>query len=381
MDTSNLKVAILHYWFVTWRGGERVVRELLNIFPNADIYTLFYNEEACGDYLEGFNVYSSLLDRPFLRKRYQKIFPLYPLGVKSLKLKGQYDLIISSESGPIKGVLNDADCPHICYVHTPMRYCWGFMDDYLRVLPRFLRPLAKIEFERLARYDLKTVDNVDLYLANSFNVKRRVREYYSRDADVLYPPISLDLFEESRLRSLPLSKSDYYLSFGALTPYKRIDLLVESFNASGRRLLVIGEGGEKDRLMAMAKPNIEFLGGLDYDLISNIIKGARALIFPGEEDFGMIPLEVMAHGVPVIAYSQGGALETVVYKDGDVKNSTGVFFDAQNRESIDEALIKFENVMDDFDPIFIRRHAREFGSDIFVERFMEILKRFMNSRF
>lgn len=366
---KDLRVAIPHYWFTTWRGGEKVVRALLDIFPNSDIYTLFYDDAVCGKYLAGHNVVTSKID--FLREKYQKIFPLYPYGVKSLKLQGKYDLILSSESGPIKGIANPHQTPHLCYVHTPMRYCWGFTEEYLQTLPAIARPLARSAFDSLRRYDETTVAGVTKFVANSENVKDRVKRYYGRDASVVYPPIALDLFKTSNLTKFKASERDYYLSFGAITPYKAIGLLVDAFNECGRKLVVIGEGSERKKLEARAGRNITFTGALPYGAIQGYIRGAKALIFPGEEDFGMIPLEVMTHGVPVIAFGRGGALETVIQDDSDIASGTGLFFYEQTVASLDHAITRFERIQDDFDPGFIQMHARKFGEDHFKQKMIE----------
>ncbi len=367
ITNKNIKVAIAHYWFVTWRGGEKVVKAILDLFPNADIYTLFYEPATCGEHIGNHKVYSSILDKPFLRKKYQKIFPLYPIGVKSLKLNDDYDLIISSESGPIKGIANPNHIPHLCYIHTPMRYCWGFTQDYLDVLPGRIRPFAKLGFENLRRYDETTVKGVDKFVANSNNVAKRVKDFYHRDASVIYPPISLNLFRDDNLAQSKSSDREYYLSFGAITPYKAIGLLVDAFNANGKKLVVIGEGSERKRLEAKANSNIQFLGALPDKQIQEYILGAKALLFPGEEDFGMIPLEVMAHGVPVIAYGKGGALETVLENESDVSKSTGLFFHQQNVDALIEKIQYFDTIQNEFDPVFLRNHARKFGEDHFKD--------------
>jgi glycosyltransferase involved in cell wall biosynthesis len=364
INLSNKRIAVLHYWLVTWRGGEKVVRSILDLFPNADVYTLFYEPSVCGPHLVGHEVYSSVLNKPFLRKQYQKIFPLYPTGVRSLTIQGDYDLIISSESGPIKGVHNPNNIPHLCYIHTPMRYCWGFTQDYLNTLPKITRPFAKVAFETLRRYDETTVSGVNKFVANSQNVRARVKTYYDREASVVFPPIALDLFNEN-LVATQCSERGYYLSFGAITPYKGVGLLVDAFNKNGMPLVVIGEGSERKKLEAVAKSNIKFVGSLPYSKIKEYILGAKALLFPGEEDFGMIPLEVMAMGVPVLAYNKGGALETVVENLTNVPESTGMFFSEQGTDVLQNAIETFEKVQNDFDPTFIRAHARLFGEDHF----------------
>jgi len=375
-DLAKLKVAFVHYWLVTWRGGEKVLESMLKLFPNADIYTLFYDESVCGPYLKGHQVYSSSLDFPLLRKHYQKLFSLYPRGIRSLKLQGNYDLIISSESGPAKGIPNPDGIPHLCYIHSPMRYCWGYTEQYLKSLPAWSRGIAKGQFERLRKWDETTIDQVDQYVANSQNIADRVERYYQRKAEVCYPPIALDLFENE----LSSQEKKHYLSFGAITPYKNIELLVDCFNQNGQPLVIIGEGGEKKKLEAKAKDNIRFTGRLPWSQIMELIRESRALLFPGEEDFGMIPLEVMSQGVPTIALRKGGALETVVENLKTPQASSGLFFDEAKVSCLQEALVRFEGLEKQLDPHWIRNHARSFGEDFFQENFTQQVLNFINHR-
>ncbi|MDC0177549.1 glycosyltransferase [Polaribacter sp.] len=363
-----MKVAIVHYWFITRRGGEKVVESILKLYPEADIYTLFYDEDNYGNYLEGHKIYTSKYNTPFFRKHYQKIFPLYPRAIKSLKLKKEYDLIISSESGPAKGVKIENSAKHICYIHSPMRYCWGFTENYLNSMNPILRPLAKHFFKKLQDWDKTTINNVDLYIANSINVANRVEKFYKRIAEVVYPPIESKLFEESLI--LEYTK-EFYLSFGALTPYKRIDLLVDCFNNNGKKLVIIGSGSEKEKLQKKAKSNIEFKGFLEELELKKYIQNSKALLFPGEEDFGMIPLEVMSYGLPVIAYKKGGALETVIENKYNLSKSSGIFFEKQNLVALQEAIDYFETIENKFDPIWIRKHAENFEESKFLSSFSQ----------
>lgn len=371
-----MKVAIFHYWFVSRRGGEKVVESILKLFPDADVYTLFYDKENYGNHLENHKIYTSILNVPFFRKRHHKLFPLYPLGVKSLKLKKQYDLIISSESGPIKGIQNPYKTPHICYIHTPMRYCWGFIDEYLRVVSKPLRPLLKVLFERLRQWDKTTVNKVDLYIANSKNVAERVKTFYNREAKVLYPPISDEFFNKNTVSKLP---KEFFLSFGAITPYKRIDLLVETFNKNQKPLVIIGDGSEKKALMKKAKSNIMFKSNLPWKDIEDIFSKSKLLIFPGEEDFGMIPLEVMAYGIPVLAYKKGGALETVKEDINNVEQSTGLFFEKQTPESLNNGLEKFLQIEHLFDAKNIKKHAEKFKENVFLKKMNTEIKSFLSN--
>jgi glycosyltransferase involved in cell wall biosynthesis len=365
-----MKVAIIHYWFISRRGGEKVVESILKLYPGADIYTLFYDEEKYGNHLKKHNVYTSKYNTSFYRKYYQKIFPLYPKAIKSLKLKKDYDLIISSESGPAKGIQINNKAKHLCYIHSPMRYCWGFTQDYLNSINVLLRPFARFFFNRLKQWDRTTIDNVDLYVANSINVAKRVEKYYNKSANVVYPPIETKLFKQP----LALEKQkEFYLSFGALTPYKRIDLLVDCFNDNGKKLIIIGNGSEKEKLQKKAKSNIEFKGFLETKELEEFIKCSKVLLFPGEEDFGMIPLEVMSFGIPVIAYNKGGALETVIENKQDVSKSTGVFFNNQDVSSLQKAIDYFDKIENKFNPIWIRKHANKFDESKFLYNFNETI--------
>ncbi|MFT4800765.1 MAG: glycosyltransferase involved in cell wall biosynthesis [Flavobacteriaceae bacterium] len=372
-----MKVAIIHYWFLGRRGGEKVIESLLKIYPNADIYTLFYDKKEYGDSLENQKVYTSILNKSFLKKHYQKIFPLYPLGIKSLKLRSSYDLIISSESGPAKGIEIPKGVPHICYVHSPMRYCWSHKEVYLNSVSRSIKPILSFFLERLRRWDETTIDNVDLYLSNSKNVSKRIKKYYHREAEVVYPPISDELF----LKEVSFAKErNQYLSFGALTPYKKIDLLVETFNENGKKLVIIGDGSERKKLQLKARSNIEFKRGVTWIEIEKEISKSKALLFPGEEDFGMIPLEMMAYGLPVIAYKKGGALETVVENRLKIEESSGLFFNEQSIKSLEETIAFFEANEGKFNSIWIKNHAKTFSEEFFLVNFKKKIETFLNRK-
>jgi len=372
-----MKVAIIHYWFISRRGGEKVVESLLKIFPEADIYTLFYDKETYGDHLKKQKVYTSILNNSFLKKHYQKIFPLYPIGIKSLKLKEEYDLIISSESGPAKGIKIPKHTPHICYVHSPMRYCWSHKKMYLNAVSKPLKPAVSFFLERLRRWDETTIDNVGLYLSNSKNVAKRIHKYYHKNSEVVYPPISNDLF----LKKVSFFENkSQYLSFGAITPYKKIDLLVDAFNVNGKKLVIIGDGSERKKLQLKARKNIEFKRKITWPEIEKEISKSKALLFPGEEDFGMIPLEMMAYGLPVIALKKGGAIETVVENKKEIQKSTGIFFKKQTVKSLEEAIAFFEEKESLFNPIWIKKHAKTFSEDHFLVNFRKKIETFLNKK-
>lgn len=371
-----MKVAIIHYWFITRRGGEKVVETILKLYPNADIYTLFYNEKEYGDYLKNNTVYTSILNTSFLKKHYQKIFPLYPIGIKSLKLQQEYDLIISSESGPAKAIQIDTNTPHICYIHSPMRYCWSHQDVYLKSVNYFLRPFMSFFLKRLKEWDKKSINNVDLYISNSNNVASRVKKFYNKESLVIHPPIEESLFENS----LNIEQKEYYLSFGAITPYKKIDLLVDTFNKNGKKLIIIGNGSEKKELIKRANKNIEFKNYPNWKDVEKTIYKAKALLFPGEEDFGMIPLEVMSYGIPVLAYGKGGALETVVEDREKISKSTGLFFHRQKIKDLNETIIYFETIENKFDPYFIREHSKKFIEGTFLEKLENTINFFLQNK-
>ncbi len=371
-----MKVAIIHYWFITRRGGEKVVESILKLYPDADIYTLFYDQEKYGPYLEKHKVYSSSLDNTFFRKVYQKIFPLYPIGIRSLKLREQYDLVISSESGPAKGVTIPENTPHICYIHSPMRYAWSHTKMYLDTANYLTRPFLRFFFKRLKTWDKTTVDNVDLYIANSFNVAKRLKKYYQRESVILHPPIEETLFQ----KPLKESTKEVYLSFGAITPYKKIDLLVDAFNETGKPLVIIGEGSEKEKLIKKAKNNIQFKSCPQWKDVEDILSTTKVLLFPGEEDFGMIPLEVMAYGIPTIAYNKGGALETVIEDKNAVHKSSGIFFEEQTIPSLNNAIQYFEEVENQFDVNWIRNHAQKFTESKFLSKFDTTVKEFIKNK-
>jgi len=369
-----VKVAIIHYWFITRRGGEKVVESILKLYPQADIYTLFYDKNNYGDFLNDHEIFTSKYNTPFFRKHYQKFFPLYPKAIDSLTLKKDYDLIISSESGPAKGIKITNNAKHICYIHSPMRYCWGFTNEYLNSMSPLLRPFANFFFKKLKKWDKTTVDNVDLYIANSVNVAKRVKKFYNRKAQVIYPPIESSLFDTPLLET---NSKEYFLSFGAITPYKKIDLLVDCFNKNREKLIVIGNGSEKDRLEKKSNKNIQFKGFLEDSELQYYIQNSRGLLFPGEEDFGMIPLEVMTQGIPIIAYKKGGALETVVENKKIISKSSGIFFKEQNVFSLQKALDYFFTIEDKFDPQWIRNHSKGFEEKVFLENFKTQVNNFL----
>ena len=349
-----MKVAIVHYWLVKMRGGEKVLEALCELFPDADIFTHVYCPEKISDVINCHKVSTSFIQKlPFSKRLYQSYLPLMPLALKQLDLS-EYDLVISSESGPAKGVRVKAGAKHVCYCHTPMRYVWDMYDEYRSnagLLARIVMPLL---IGWLRRWDKETSTGVDQFVANSRFVESRIKNIYGRDSKVIYPPVDIGQFDVSE------AVGDYYLYAGELTHYKQPQLAVEAFNKSGRKLLIVGEGAIQDELKTLAKSNIEFLGRQSSAKLKLYFSQCKALIFPGIEDFGIIPVEVMASGRPVIAFRGGGALETVS------EFETGLFFDEQTADSLNNALKHFEEHELKFVSANIQASAKKFSKERFL---------------
>jgi glycosyltransferase involved in cell wall biosynthesis len=286
---------------------------------------------------------------------YKSYLPLMPLALEQLDLRG-YDLIISSESGPAKGVLAPADAVHVCYCHTPMRYVWNMYRDYRDSAGRMTRALMPLLTHYLRMWDISAAHRVDSFVANSSAVAARIRRYYGANAEVIYPPVDVDAFQIAQ----PGQVGDFFLMAGELVPYKRPDLAIQAFNAIGKNLVVIGGGEMLDQLRRIAGPTVKILGPQPFSVLRDHYAKCRALIFPGEEDFGMVPVEAMASGRPVIAFGRGGALETV--RDGE----TGVFFHEPSVAALAAALNHFETLK--LDPAKIAGQAQKFATSHFLLR-------------
>ena len=359
-----MKVAIVHYWLVGMRGGEKVLESLCRLFPDADIFTHVYNPAAISATIKAHRIQTSFIARlPFATRNYQSYLPLMPLALEQLDLRG-YDLIISSESGPAKGIIPPPGALHICYCHSPMRYVWNMFHDY-RERSGFVTRLAMPLLSHYIRnWDVVSAARVHSFAANSRTVAQRLRAYYRRDSTVIYPPVAVDEFSPAAAGEI----GDYWLMVGELAPYKRPELAVEAFNRSGEKLVVIGGGEMLARLRTLAKPNVTLLGPQPFDALKRHYAGCRALVFPGEEDFGIVPVEAMASGRPVIAFGRGGATESVV--DGQ----TGVFFQRQTVGDILDAVERCEALR--LDPKAIAARAKGFSAD----RFASQMKAFVDER-
>lgn len=359
-----MKIAILHYWWVTNRGGEAVVKAMTELYPEADLFLHVYDNKmlpkALGEHFKG-NIYTTFISKlPGATKHYQKYLPLMPLALEQLDLT-EYDLIISSESGPAKGVITRPDALHICYCHSPMRYVWDMYHDYLKGAGRLIRALFPLIAHWLRVWDRASADRVDFFIANSTFVASRIRKFYRRESEIVFPPVNVRSFDHMQPRE------NFYLYLGQLVPYKRADLVVDAFNELGLPLVIIGEGELYDEIKAKAKANIQVMGRQSFNVVKDHLQRCKGLVFPGMEDFGIVPVEAMAAGAPVIAYQKGGALDTVI--DG----KTGLFFAEQTMSVLKEAILKIENGEVVFDANLLRAHAEQFEKSVFQRKLKSII--------
>jgi len=368
----QLRIAIVHYWFASRRGGELTVEAIAELFPQADIFALVADKDVLGPSLRGRHITTSFIQRiPFSSKIHRYLLPLYPLATEQFDLT-KYDVVISSESGPAKGVITRADTLHICYCHTPMRYLWDMYHDYRNRSAdgRLKKFVFTASAHYLRQWDLASAARVDAFVANSKNVANRIRKHYRREAVVIHPPVHTDV------ELAGTDVEDFYLCVGQLVDYKRIDLAIQACTMLGRKLVIIGDGEEYKRLRKMAGPMVTFLGSLPWQELHSHYDRCRALLFPGEEDFGIVQVEAQAHGRPVIAFGRGGALECV---DGfypgtsGPENSTGVFFAEQSPDSLIEAIRTFEGVESSFNCNLIRLRAKRFDVSRFKAKMHEFV--------
>ncbi|MDM0113958.1 glycosyltransferase [Variovorax sp. J22R133] len=352
-----MKVALVHYWLVGMRGGEKVLEVLCDLYPDADIFTLVCDPQAISDKLKRHRITTSFLQKIGGVKHYQKMLPLMPYALESFDMTG-YDLVISVEAGPAKGIIPGPDAMHICICCSPMRYIWDLYPQYRASAGPLTRAVMSLTAPSLRQWDVSTSHRVDHFIAISAIVARRIEKYYRRTSHIVHPPVNLSRFT-------PVAQAgDYYLCAGQITPYKRIDIAVEACTRMGKPLVVIG-GGASPALRRLAGPTVEFLGAVDDATMTHHFAHCKALLFPGVEDFGIVPLEVTASGRPVIAYAKGGALETVV------EGSTGLFFHEQSPEAMIDAIERFEAAAGAYCPDVMQAHARTFDTEVFRARLSE----------
>ena len=357
-----MKIAIVHEWFVNYAGSERVVESFVNIFPEADVFALvdFLNEEQRNQILKGKYAKTSFIQKlPLARKHHRNYLPFFPKAIESLNLS-QYDLILSSSHAVTKGVKKSNKQLHISYCHSPMRYIWDEAERYFAAsnLNKGIKRLISNQIlNYLRKWDLKTSQLPDYLIANSNYIAEKIKRIYQRDAEVIYPPVDVELFQ------LNENKEDYYLTASRLVPYKKVDLIVEAFSQMpDKKLVVIGNGPESNKIKTKLTSNIEFLGYQKFGVLKSYLQKAKAFVFAAEEDFGIIVVEAMACGTPVIALNKGGTAETVI------DNQTGIHFQNQSVDDLKKAVNRFEDINKQFNPKIISQYAKKFSRTIFEEK-------------
>jgi glycosyltransferase involved in cell wall biosynthesis len=360
-----MKVAIVHYWLVNMRGGEKMLEALLEMFPEADIYTHVYNPKAVSALINRHRVFTSRINSlPFAKKLYQLYMPLMPNALVEFNLQ-QYDLVISSEAGPAKGVVPNPNAYHVCYCHSPMRYLWDMYHEYFKRTNPLVRFFMKRLIPSLRIWDIISANMVDRFITNSNYVAKRIRRIYNREAEVVYGPAPIE-----PLLNVERKSSDYYLFFGQITSYKRVDIAIEACVKSGRKLVVAGAGAKKAVIKKYEKSAlVRYIGRVTDEEAAVLFSQAKALLYPGIEDFGLVPIEANAAGCPVIAYRDGGALETVK------ENVTGIFFDSQTPESLISAMDYFEqNEVTFNNRELFNNHVQQFSKKSFINRVYRVLE-------
>ncbi len=360
-EFSGLRVAIVHDFLYTYAGAERVLEQLVALFPDCDLFSIFdFLPPDQRGFIKHKKVRTTFIQRmPWARRKHRAYLPLMPLAIEQLDLSA-YDIVISSSYLVAKGVLTRPDQLHICYCHTPVRYAWDLQNRYLEQVNGITRvakdAVARILFHYIRNWDVHSANNVDVFVTNSDYVGRRIKKVYRRDAETIHPPVDTDWF------SIQEQKEDFYLATSRLVPYKRIDLIVEAFGRMpDRRLIVVGEGPEMQKIRAKVTDNVRLMGYQPAARLRHYLQRARAFVFAAEEDFGIVPVEAQACGTPVICFGRGGVTESVI--DG----KTGIHFYEQTPESIIDAVSRFEKQQ--WDPAEIRRNAERFSIRRFRQRF------------
>jgi glycosyltransferase involved in cell wall biosynthesis len=357
VPNENLRVALVHYWLLDWRGGEKVLEAICRMFPQADIYTLFYEPDRVSPLIRSKNVISSFLNP--LRRFHRNLLPLMPMGLESFDLR-KYELVISSESGPAKGIITSSTTRHFCYCHTPMRYLWELYPAYLNEFGSRLQRLALAPLATFLRnWDYSTAARVDGFMANSKNVRQRIWKTYRRNSRVVYPPVEVDRFRY-------LDSEDYFLMVSELVSYKQLDYAIKLFATTGRRLKVVGDGPDYSRLRKLGSGNVEFCGRVSDAELAQLYSSCCAFVMPGEEDFGITMVEALASGKPLIALGRGGALEIV--RDG-----CGFLYAEPNANALRCALERFDRAQQEVIPRLLQARARRYSDSQFQVRFRTAL--------
>jgi glycosyltransferase involved in cell wall biosynthesis len=356
------KIALVHDWLNQMGGAEQVLENLVDLYPGVPIYTSIFWPKGVSPAYQEWDIHTSWLDKlPGIQRHHQLYFPLYPLGFESLDLDG-YDVVLSNKSGFCHGVLTPPETVHVCYCLTPTRYVWRY-HDYARreKIGALARAVLQPVLYNLRTWDRLAADRVDVFVAISNEIQKRIKKYYRRESTVIYPPVETERFAPAS------SHDDYYLSVGRLVPYKRVGLAVQACTQLGLPLKVAGKGRDLERLRALAGPTVEFLGYVPDDELPELMSRCKAFLFPGAEDFGIAPIQAMAAGRPVIAYAYGGALDTVI------EGVSGALFSEQSLPALIRALEEFD--ADRYDPARLRRHAEQYDASVFKRRIAELVER------
>lgn len=367
------RVAVIHDWLPLVGGAERVLEQILELYPNADIYTLFDSvSRDDAPFLKNRNIITSGLQKlPRIEKYYRNLLPLLPYTIEQFDLR-HYELIISSSSAVAKGVISSPDQLHVCYCHSPMRYAWDLQAHYLKHtgLSSGLRStFIRYVLHKMRIWDVVSSNRVDAFIANSSYIAERINKTYRRESTVINPPVNIARFQ------IQTKKEDFYLAASRQVPYKRIDLIVEAFKqCPDKQLIVIGDGPEHKKIKALAGANVQILGFQSDAVLVDYMRRAKAFLFAAQEDFGILPVEAQACGTPVIAYSRGGARETVIDK------RTGLLFDEQTVPSLLDAIERFERLKDQFNANEIRQHATSFSEEHFKQNFKVFIDQKMRER-
>jgi len=359
-----MKVALIHDYLIRFGGAERVFLNLRKIFPKAEVFTLLYDEKKMGQYFQDTKVHTSFLQKfpKFWRKRQKYLLPFIPMAPETFDLR-EFDLVISSSNSFVKGVITRPWAIHICYCHSPMRFGWDAYASYVQQQKKgyLTNMVIRVLMHYIRMWDKSAACRVDYFIANSKTTASRIKKFYGQKAEVIYPPVTLGLMNAE------VKSKDYFLIVSQLTPYKQIDLAIRVFNKLGLPLVIIGEGPEKRELQEIARDNIKFLGWQSDEKVREYLQNCRAFLFPGEDDFGIAPVEAMGSGKPVLAYRRGGATETVL------EGMTGEFFDDLTLEGLADGVRRLLLNIDNYSPLLIRKRAEKFSQ----ERFERAIKEFV----
>jgi len=373
-----MKVALVHDWLTGMRGGEKVLEVFCELFPDAHLYTLLHNRGSLSNTIEDMDIRTSFIQKlPLIKKKYRHLLPIFPTAIERFDLR-EYDLVLSSSHCVAKGVKTGAGTLHICYCFTPMRYIWDLYNLYFgkERAGMFTRLATSLVLNYLRKWDVASCNQVNKFVAISRYIAERIGKNYGRDSDLIYPPVDCSYFQPKQ------TNDGFYLMVSPLAPNKRVDLAVEAFNTIGLPLIVIGSGQEEKKLENMAGKNIKLMGWQSDEVVREHYVNCKALIFPGVEDFGIVPLEAQACGKPVIAFGEGGALETIIPLDKKAENrteqlvnATGLFFYEQTAESLANAVARFEDVQGRFNWQVIRRNAESFDRAIFKDKIRKYIEK------